>query len=100
MFIHILHNNQFCKTYMSNLLLFKLALFALHDGICGSFHNKARINASALHCVLYTAQTQNLDEDILTCFTKMIAVWAAIPEKTHMNDQVVCGSWKSYKNNM
>ena len=36
----------------SNLVLSKLALFVLHDGIFGSFHNKATINASAKLCVL------------------------------------------------
>ena len=44
---------------MSKSVLLKLALFVLHDGICGSFYNKATINASALLCVLW----QNLDED-------------------------------------
>ena len=34
-----LHSNQFCKT-CQKCFLSKLALFALHDGICGSFHNK------------------------------------------------------------
>ena len=53
-----LHSNKFGKN-MLELVLSKLALFVLHDGICGSFHNKATINASALLCVLW----QNLDED-------------------------------------
>ena len=43
---------------MSNLFLSKLA-FALYDGIYGSYHTKATIRASALHCVLW----QNLEED-------------------------------------
>ena len=43
-----------------------MALFVLHDGICGSFHNKATINASALLCVLW----QNLDEDSFDMFYK------------------------------
>ena len=44
-----------------SIFMSKLALFALHDDICGRFHNQATIiHASALHCVL---QTQNLDED-------------------------------------
>ena len=34
---------------MSKLILSKLAL--LHNGICGSFHNKATIHASTLQCV-------------------------------------------------
>ena len=41
---------------MSKLVLSKLALFVLHYGICGSFHNKSTINASPL-------LWQNLDED-------------------------------------
>ena len=44
---------------MLKLVLSKLALFVLHDGIVGSFHNKATINASALLRVLW----QNVDED-------------------------------------
>ena len=28
-----------------------MALLALHNGICGSFHNKATIHASLLHCL-------------------------------------------------
>ena len=37
---------------MSKLFVSKLALFALHGGICGSFHKKATIHASSLHCEL------------------------------------------------
>ena len=58
---------------MSKLVLSKLALFVLHDGICGSFHNKATINASALLCVLW----QNLDEDSFDMLYKNDC-WAAI----------------------
>ena len=60
---------------MSKLVLYKLALFVLHDGICGSFHNKATINASALLCVLW----QNLDEDSFDMLYKNDC-WAAIPD--------------------
>ena len=67
-----LHSNQFCKN-MSKLVLSKLALFVLHDGICGSFHNKATINASAVLCVLW----QNLDEDRFDMLYKNYC-WAAI----------------------
>ena len=37
--------------------------------ICGSFHNKATINASALLCVLW----QNLEEDSFDMLYKIIA---------------------------
>ena len=70
----LLHSNQFCKN-MSKLVLSKLALFVLHDGICGSFHNKATINASALLCVLW----QNLDEESFDMLYKNDC-WAAIPD--------------------
>ena len=55
---------------MSNWFLSKLALFVLHDGICGSFHNKAAINAfrTAL-CIM----TKTWMKTVLTCFTEMIA---------------------------
>ena len=56
----------------------KLALFVLHDGICGSFHhvhNKATSNASALFYV----QWQNLDEDSFDMLYQN-ACWAAIPD--------------------
>ena len=62
---------------MSKLVLSKLALFVLHDGICESFHNKATIiiiNASALICGLW----QNLDEDSFDMLLKNYC-WAAIP---------------------
>ena len=52
-----------------------MALFVLHDGICGSFHIKATINASALLCVLQ----QNLDEDGFDMLYKNYC-WAAIPD--------------------
>ena len=60
---------------MSKLFLSKLALFALHDGICGSFYNKATIHASALHCVLW----QNFEEDGFDMLYKNDC-WAAIPD--------------------
>ena len=37
---------------MSKLFFSILGLFALYDGICGNFHNKATLHASTLHCVL------------------------------------------------
>ena len=46
----------------------QVGLFVLHDGICGSFHNKATINASA-----------NLDEDSFDMLYKNYC-WAAIPD--------------------
>ena len=52
---------------MSKLVLSKLALFVLHDGICGSFNNKATINASTL------------DEDSFNMLYKNDC-WAAIPD--------------------
>ena len=58
---------------MSKLVLSKLALFVRHDGICGSFHNKATINAFTLLCVLW----QNLDEDSFDMLYKNYC-WAAI----------------------
>ena len=64
---------------MSKLFLSKLALFALHDGICKSFHNKATIHASALHCVLW----QNLDEDSFDMLYKN-DFWAAIRDPIWM----------------
>ena len=60
---------------MSKLLLSTLALFVLHDGICGSFHNKATINASVLLCVPW----QTLDEDSFDMLYKNDC-WAAIPD--------------------
>ena len=53
----------------------KLALFVLHDGICGSFHNKATINASTLLLVLW----QNFNEDNFDMLYKN-GYWAAIPD--------------------
>ena len=39
--------------HIVKIALSNLASFALHGGICESFHNKATIHASALHCVLW-----------------------------------------------
>ena len=47
----------------------------LHDCICGSFHNTATINASALLCELW----QNLDEDGFDMLYNNDC-WAAIPD--------------------
>ena len=60
---------------MSKVVLSKLALFVLHDGICGSFHNKATINASALLGVLW----QNMDKDSFDMLYKN-DYWGAIPD--------------------
>ena len=60
---------------MSKKFWSKLALFVLHDGICLSFHNKATVHASALHCVLW----QNLDKDSFGMFYENYC-WAAIPD--------------------
>ena len=47
----------------------------LHGGICGSFHNKATTNASALLCVRW----QNLGEDSYDMFyTNYCHFWLAI----------------------
>ena len=65
------------------IILSTLALLALHDGICGSFHNKATIHASALHCVLHVhvpVQLKTWTKTVLTCFTKIIAEQ---PYQTH-----------------
>ena len=54
---------------MSKMVLSRLALFVLHDDICGSFHNKATINAYAL--LVYYDKTWK--KTVLTCITKIIA---------------------------
>ena len=65
---------------MSKLVLSKLVLFVLHFGICGSFHNKATISASALLCVLW----QNLNEDSFDMHYTTNYCWAAIPDPIWM----------------
>ena len=50
------------------IVFVQVGMFALCDGISGSFHNKATIPASALHCVLW----QNLDEDSFVMLYKII----------------------------
>ena len=75
---------------MSKLVLSKLAMFVLHDDICGSFHGKATINASALLCVLW----QNLDEDSFDMLYKNDG-WAAIPRpiwttNVSMKEKLIC----------
>ena len=85
-----LHGNQFSKTFQ-NWFLSKLAMFVLHDGLCGSFHNKATIDASALLCVGY--YDKNLDEDSFDMLYQNDC-WAAIPDLI-MNDQ--CTIWKKNK---
>ena len=74
LWVHLAHE-AYQITDMSTLVLSKLALVVLRDGICGSFHNKATINASALRCVLW----QNLDEDSFDMLYKNYC-WAAIPD--------------------
>ena len=69
-----LHNYQFCKT-CQNWFCLSWCCLCMHDGICGSFHNKATINASALLCVLW----QNLDEDSFDMLYKNDC-WAAMPD--------------------
>ena len=57
---------------MSKLFLSKLALFVLHDGICGSFHNKSTF----LHpyCIVYyILKRKTWTKIVLVCFTKIIA---------------------------
>ena len=72
------------------LFLSKLAVFALHDDICGSFHDKATIQSSALHCVLNcTNFNSTWMKTVSTCFTKMIAEQQSRP---NMNDQ--CTIWR------
>ena len=63
---------------MSKWFLSKLALFALHDDIYGSFHNKATIHASALHCVLHAWQNF-IDEDSFDMLYEN-DYWATIPD--------------------
>ena len=75
-----LHSNQFVK-HVEIVFVQKLALFALHDNICGSFHKKATIHASALHCVLW----QNLDEDGFDMLYKNYCC-AAIPDPIWINN--------------
>ena len=66
--------NFFIKQNVNFFLSSMLTLFALHNGICGSFHNKATIHTSALHCVLW----QNLDKDNFDMLYKNDG-WTAIP---------------------
>ena len=76
LFIHIwpwMAAQQSILSNISKLVLSKLALFVLHNGICGSFQNEATINASALLCVL----RQNLDEDSFDMLYENYC-WAAI----------------------
>ena len=57
------------------LLLSKLALFALHDGICGNFRNNSCIRTAlctkARLVKLHKLKTWT--KSVLTCFTKIIA---------------------------
>ena len=89
LFIHIrplIAAQQSVLWNMSKLFLSKLALLMLHDGICGSFHNKATIHASALHCVT----NSNLDKDNFDMLYKIIAEQPSL-----INDQ--CTIWKKNK---
>ena len=73
------------------LCLSKLTLFVLHDGICGNFHKKATIHASALHCVL---QLKTWTKTVLTCFTNMIAEQSSLTQYEwpmyHIKDKYIC----------
>ena len=60
-----------CQNFVS-----MFASFAVHGGICGSFHNKATIHHP--HCVVYYDKTWT--NTVLTCFTKMIVEQPSLTE--------------------